>query len=87
MCSAISCGRLDVLQLLLTERPDASSPHLVEPPMLCAARSGSVKAMQLLVEHGADINGRRGTPWSELDPRYRSTSHAAVEGSRMHALE
>jgi hypothetical protein len=32
--------------------------------MCDAALSGNVQAMQLLLQHGADINGTPGTPWS-----------------------
>jgi hypothetical protein len=57
--------QLDVLQLLITSRPDAASPHLRGCPAIEAAYYGNAQAMQLLLQHGADINGKPGTPWSD----------------------
>jgi ankyrin repeat protein len=57
-------GQVDMLELLMSSRPDAASPQLKGAPMNSAAASGQHEAMQLLMQHGADINGRSGTPWS-----------------------
>jgi ankyrin repeat protein len=62
---AAAAGQLDVLQLLITSCPDAASPDLRGCPLSEAAHYGQVQAMQLLLQHGADINGTPGTPWSE----------------------
>jgi hypothetical protein len=63
-CQAAKQGHLDVLHLLLTSRPDASSPHLQDSPMCEAAQAGKVEAMQLLVQHGASVHNAWDTPWS-----------------------
>jgi ankyrin repeat protein len=53
-----------VLQLLITTRPDASDPRLAGSPMHEAAWYGHLAAMQLLVQHGADVHNSKGKPWS-----------------------
>jgi hypothetical protein len=64
VCKAAGKGRLDVLQMLMRSYPDAASPGLWGYPMTEAAVSGQVQAMQLLVQHGADIHGTTATPWT-----------------------
>jgi hypothetical protein len=59
---AAAAGQLDVMQLLMTSRPDAASPDLYGNPMCAAAERGNLEAMQLLLQHGADIDGGHGTP-------------------------
>jgi hypothetical protein len=71
VCAAAKFGSLEALELLITSRPDASNPELEGCPMDEAARCGQLAAMQLLVQHGADIHNSRGKPWSsggEPDP-------------------
>jgi hypothetical protein len=63
-CQAARFGNMHVLQFLIDSCPDASSPGLDGSPMCCAAEGGHVAAMQLLMQHGADVNNAKGTPWS-----------------------
>jgi hypothetical protein len=63
--TAAAAGQLDVMQPLITSRPDAASPGLYNNPLCEAAAADQVQAMQLLLQHGADINGTPGTPWSD----------------------
>jgi hypothetical protein len=81
VCAAAGCGQLDVLQLLLSKRPDASSPNLKESPLFFAAKSGDTDALQLLFEHGADVNSRKGWPWSAISMR---TEHSAYYAAVLH---
>jgi ankyrin repeat protein len=37
-----------------------------------AAANGQIESMQLLLQHGADINGTPGTPWSDMCSAARS---------------
>jgi ankyrin repeat protein len=74
---AVVEGHLDVLQLLITSCPDAASPELYGSPMHGAATTGNVQAMQILLQHGADINATPGTPWSDPYPSERPL-HAAI---------
>jgi ankyrin repeat protein len=67
VCLAAMHGHLEVLQALITTRPDASNPELTGSPMCDAAQWGQVAAMQLLVQHGADVHNSRGQPWSSVD--------------------
>jgi ankyrin repeat protein len=53
-----------MLDLLMRSCPDAASPQLEGAPMSSAAANGQHEAMQVLMQHGADINGSPGTPWS-----------------------
>jgi ankyrin repeat protein len=62
---AAVAGQLRVLKLLLSiSHPDASSSKLIGDPLWTAAAYGHVAAMQLLVQHGADVNSSVGSPWS-----------------------
>jgi hypothetical protein len=63
VCEAACRGQLEVLQLLVSSRPDAGSPKLRGSPMGAAAMYGDVAAMEVLVQHGADVNGSKGSPW------------------------
>jgi ankyrin repeat protein len=60
---------LEVLRLLVSSRPDAGSPKLRGSPMEVAAKLGDIAAMEVLVQHGADVNGSKGSAWrSDTDP-------------------
>jgi hypothetical protein len=64
VCSAAEHGQLQVMQALITSRPDASDPGVGGNPMYWAALHAQVPAMQLLLQHGADIHNIKGQPWS-----------------------
>jgi ankyrin repeat protein len=64
VCAAAMHGQLEVLQALITTRPDASDPQLARSPMHDAAEYGQLAAMQVLVQHGADVHNSQGKPWS-----------------------
>jgi ankyrin repeat protein len=64
VCTAAGQGHSQVLELLMDSCPEAANPQLNGAPMNKAAASGQRQAMQLLMQHGADINGKSGTPWS-----------------------
>jgi hypothetical protein len=63
VCEAVSERQLEVLRMLVSSRPDAGSPRLRGSPMAEAALCGNIAAMEVLVQHGADVNGSRGSPW------------------------
>jgi hypothetical protein len=52
------------MQVLIVSRPDASNPDLSGSPMSEAAVFGHLPAMQLLVQHGADVHNSRAMSWS-----------------------
>jgi hypothetical protein len=64
ICHASSQGRLDMLRVLISGRPGASRPDCFDNPLRWAVEKGQVQVMQLLVQHGADVNNTAGTPWS-----------------------
>jgi hypothetical protein len=63
VCEAILNRQHEVLQLLVSRRPDAGNPQLTPSPMTIATMWGDIAAMEVLVQHGADVNGSRGTLW------------------------
>jgi hypothetical protein len=77
VCEAAACQHLAVLDLLLSSRPDGACSTLRHSPMYYAAFYGHRQAMQLLMQHGADINGRCGTPWSDWEEKYSPMRTAA----------
>jgi hypothetical protein len=80
--TAAGRGQAKSLQLLITSRPDAASPHLHGSPMFAAAANGHVESMQILLQHGADINCKPGTPWSEMGEARKSqpVQYAVMNG-------
>jgi hypothetical protein len=52
-----------VLRKLVSSRPDAGNPKLGGSPMLAAALDRNIPAMEVLVQHGADVNNDQGSPW------------------------
>jgi hypothetical protein len=60
---AVCWEQLEVLQMLVSRCPDAGSPKLSGSPMLDATMCGNIAAMEVLVQHGADVNGSKGSPW------------------------
>jgi ankyrin repeat protein len=65
VCSAACFRQLQVLNILVDGRPDAGNPKLRGSPMSNAAGHGDIAAMEVLVQHGADVNGSKGSPWQE----------------------
>jgi ankyrin repeat protein len=87
VCSAGRRGQLEVLQLLITARPDASDPQLRgTSPMCAAAEGGHVAAMQLLVQHGADVHNSRGSPWSSATAVSYLPAFAAAMWGKLEAV-
>jgi hypothetical protein len=66
VCVAAGSGYLEVLQALITTRPDASGCAQMRSPLYDAAQQGQVEAMQLLLHHGADLHNATGSPWSSV---------------------
>jgi ankyrin repeat protein len=64
VCKAAAKGEIEVMQLLMSKCPDAASQHLRGSPMYEAVTRGQIQAIQLLIQHGADIDGKDGTPWT-----------------------
>jgi ankyrin repeat protein len=53
--------------------------------MYDAAQQGKIAAMQLLVQHGADVHNTRGSPWSSVTaevPLSGAASHGQLEAVR-----
>jgi hypothetical protein len=80
VCKAAAGGHLDVLQMLITSRPDAVSPGLYGNPMYEAAANSQIDSMQLLLQHGADINCTSGMPWSEACQTVPPVQAAVIQG-------
>jgi ankyrin repeat protein len=82
--AAAENGHLEVMQLLMSSRPDTSSLESATSPMCRAAYGGHISAMQLLVQHGAGIHNNSGEPWSGEAHNCRwdghPLEHAAGEG-------
>ena len=55
---AVAAGQAGVVEVLLAAGADATTPTAGEPPILSAARTGSLDTVRSLVRHGADINAR-----------------------------
>ena len=51
-------GGAGIVEALLAAGADPATPTAGEPPILSAARTGSLDAVRLLVRHGADSNAR-----------------------------
>lgn len=68
LCRAAYFDATDAMELLLKRGAEVNSPPNSESPLICAAVQGNLKAAQILVAHGADINHEFGpyqTPVSE----------------------
>jgi ankyrin repeat protein/uncharacterized protein YecT (DUF1311 family) len=68
LCRAAYFNGIDAMELLLKHGATVNSPPGSESPLICAAVQGNLKAAQILVAHGADINHEFGpyqTPVSE----------------------
>ena len=75
---AAAAGHAGLVELLLDADADPALPAAGEPPILSAARTGSLDTVRLLVRHGADINatetlrGQTALMWAAAE------NHAAV---------
>jgi ankyrin repeat protein/uncharacterized protein YecT (DUF1311 family) len=68
LCRAAYFNATDAMELLLKRGAEVNSPPNSQSPLICAAVQGNLKAAQILVAHGADINHEFGpyqTPVSE----------------------
>jgi ankyrin repeat protein/uncharacterized protein YecT (DUF1311 family) len=68
LCRAAYFNAVDAMELLLKHDAAVNSPRGTQSPLICAAFQGNLKAAQILVEHGADLNHEYGphqTPLSE----------------------
>jgi ankyrin repeat protein len=63
VCGVVNAKQPEVLHMLVSSRPDAASLELNGNPMQAATRYGNVEAMEVLVQHGADVNGSEGSSW------------------------
>jgi ankyrin repeat protein len=61
--NTVDTRRLEVLRILVSSCPDAGSPKLDGNPMQAAIMRGDIAAMEVLVQHGADVNGSKGSAW------------------------
>ena len=75
---AVAGGQAGIAEVLLAAGADPALPTAGEPPILSAARTGSLDTVRLLVRHGADINapetlrGQTALMWAAAE------DHAAV---------
>ncbi|OCL11403.1 ankyrin repeat protein, partial [Glonium stellatum] len=54
---AIKYGNMAAIKLLIRSRVNVNSPgNDGSSPVQCAAKSGDVQIMELLMRHGADVN-------------------------------
>lgn len=73
------------LQALLVEEPEVPRfpffEHSMEPPLVCAAKAFcSAEVMQLLIQHGADVNLRDSTGHSAADIISQRLERMAFDG-------
>src|SRR5262245_13451305 len=67
---AAESNRADVLPILVDAGIDVNAPSLWDTPLGSAARRGAFEAVQWLLDHGADVNGR-------ADPKASTPLHEA----------
>jgi hypothetical protein len=68
MEQAAKLGHLDMMELLITSRPGASSrPDTWDRLMCSAAEGGQVEAMEWLMQQGVGGNSLSITPWSDWE--------------------
>jgi hypothetical protein len=83
VCKAVRNKQLEVLRMLVSSRPDAGSPMLKGSPMQAATSCGYIAAMEVLVQHGADVNGSKGSPWQcdeDVFPAWRPICLTVMHG-------
>jgi ankyrin repeat protein len=86
VCRAAAGNHLKVMKLLVTSRPDASSPTLFGSPMADAASAGSIEGMQLLMQHGADLRNAPDTAWRCYTRRSTRLLYRAARGGHLPAV-
>jgi ankyrin repeat protein len=85
---AAARGLVNMLSLLMSSRPDAGDPQESRrsPPMMVAAYVGNIRVMDVLLQHGADVNDTEGSPWSSWDGA-GNPLEAAVRGMQPAAIK
>jgi ankyrin repeat protein len=89
VCEAAHRKQLEVLRVLVSSRPDAGNPELRGSPLLTATMCGNIAAMEVLVQHGADVNGSKGHPWhSDEDciPVWKRPLYVAIFHKKLAAV-
>ena len=75
---AAAAGRAAIVGALLDAGADPSAPAAGEPPILSAARTGSLDTVRLLVRHGADANAKESLRGQTALMWAAAENHAAV---------
>ena len=75
---AVAAGQAPVVEVLLAAGADPAAPAGGEPPILAAARTGSLDTVRSLVRHGADINAREALRGQTALMWAAAEDHAAV---------
>ena len=87
---AIDADAADELAMLIA-RSDAGKAHLRTEWLIEAAERGSERVLRLLLEQGADINGRDGADWTPLHGALKRPGNDAARtrpvGSAMMLIE
>ncbi len=58
LAGAVRTGDIDAIKQHIAEGADVNALHLEMPPLTWAVTMGQTEAAELLLQHGADINGR-----------------------------
>ena len=75
---AAAAGHAGLVEVLLDAGADPARPAAGEPPILSAARTGSLDTVRLLVRHGADINAQEALRGQTALMWAAAENHAAV---------
>ena len=75
---AAAAGHAVIVRALLDAGADPRTPAAGEPPILSAARTGSLDTVRLLVRHGADINAQESLRGQTALMWAAAENHAAV---------
>ena len=81
---AARLGFRDLAVHLIAEHPEHVNAHggVLETPMHVAAREGHVDILSLLLEHGAELEGRSGGPGYNVTPLHVASGDGRLEAVR-----